>query len=81
MTVGNETVRALTSAFMTIIAVFCGAIGFDYDATLLQNALSGVLLLASVAWGIWKNHNFTRAAQEGQRLTNAIKAGEMKSAG
>ena len=32
-------------------------------------------MLAATIWGIWHNHNFTSAAQEGQLVTDGIKHG------
>lgn len=74
----QESMKALVSAFMVIACAIAGALGIDLDADALQNVLSAVLLLASTIYAIWKNHNFTLAAQKGQQVTDAIKSGKME---
>ena len=72
----QESMKALVSAFMVIACALAGALGIDLDADALQNVLSAVLLLAATVYGVWKNHNFTQAAQEGQKVVDAIKNGK-----
>lgn len=73
----NETIKACVNALCVLIVAGAGLLGFDLDADLVQNALSSLAFLAAIAYGIWTNFNFTRAAQEGQKVTDAIKRGEM----
>ena len=72
----NETMKACVSALGVLIVAGAGLFGFDLDADLVQNALSALAFLAALAWGVWNNFNFTKAAQEGQKVTDAIKRGE-----
>lgn len=73
----TETIKALLSAVGVIIVASLGAVGIDVDADALQNVLSAVLFLAAMIYGVWKNHNFTKAAQEAQKLLDSIKKGEV----
>lgn len=73
-----ETIKAVVSALAVLIVAGAGMLGFDLDAGMVQNALSIVAFMAALAWGIWKNHNFTKAAQEAQKVLNATKAGEVQ---
>lgn len=73
-----ETIKAAVSALGVLIVACAGMIGFDLDADMVQNGLSIAAFLAAFAWGIWKNHNFTKAAQEAQKVLNATKAGEVQ---
>lgn len=74
----KETVKAIASAAVTMICAIAGALGFDLSSDLVLQIISAIVFVASVAWGIWKNHNFTQAAQEGQLLVNEIKAEQKK---
>ena len=74
----NETMKACVNALCVLIVAGAGLLGFDLDADLVQNALSALAFLAAIAWGIWKNFNFTHAAQEGQKVTDSIKRGEVE---
>ena len=74
----TESIKAIAAAAVVIIVAFCGALGIDLDASELQNVLSAAIFLAATAFGCWKNFNISRAAQEGQKVTNAIKRGEME---
>lgn len=73
-----ETIKAVVSALAVLIVAGAGMLGFDLDAGMVQNGLSIVAFMAALAWGIWKNHNFTKAAQEAQKVLNATKAGEVQ---
>lgn len=72
----TETIKAIVSALGILIVAGAGMVGFDIDADMVQNGLSIAAFLAAFAWGIWKNHNFTEAAQEAQKVLDFIKSGE-----
>jgi hypothetical protein len=74
----NETIKACVNALCVLIVAGAGLLGFDLDEGLVQNALSALAFLAGIAWAIWKNFNFTAAAQSGQMVTDSIKRGEMR---
>ena len=70
----DERWKAIISAVAVIIVNAAALLGFDLgDGASIQNALLGMAWIASIFWAIWKNHNFTFAAGEGQRVTDAIK--------
>lgn len=70
----DERIKAIISAAVVIIINVAALCGFDVgDGATLQNALLAIAALASWLWAIWKNHNFTDAAAEGQRVVDAIK--------
>lgn len=72
----TETIKACVSALGVLIVATAGALGFDIDEGVVQNGLSAITFFAALLWGIWKNHNFTKAAQEAQKVCDALKAGE-----
>ena len=70
----DERWKAIFSALGIIIVNAFALVGIDLgDGADLQDALLGLAWLASLAWAIWKNHNFTYAASQGQRVVDAIK--------
>lgn len=70
----DERWKAIFSAIGVIIINVAALMGIDLgDGATIQNVLLGCAWIASLAWAIWKNHNFTRAASEGQKVTDAIK--------
>lgn len=73
----DERWKAIFSAIGVIIVNAAALMGIDLgDGANIQDVLLGCAWLASLAWAIWKNHNFTAAAAEGQRVVDAIKAVE-----
>ena len=69
-----ETIKACVSALAVLIVAGAAALGIDLDAGMVQNGLSIVVFVAALAWGIWKNHNFTQAAQDAQAFLDMLKA-------
>jgi hypothetical protein len=69
-----ETIKACVSALGVLIVAGAGLFGFDLDAGMVQNGLSVLAFIAAFAWGIWKNHNFTEAAQDAQAYLDMLKA-------
>lgn len=75
----DERWKAIFSAIGVIIVNAAALMGIDLgDGASIQDVLLGCAWIASLAWAIWKNHNFTAAAAEGQRVVDAIK--EVESA-
>lgn len=72
----TETIKACVSALGVLIVACAGMLGFDIDADMVQNGLSVLAFVAAFAYAIWKNHNFTKAAQCAQRVLNDIKSGD-----
>lgn len=71
----NETIKATASALAVIIVNVASLFGIGMDEGVWADGLCAVAMLLSTMWGIWHNHNFTHAAQEGQKVTDGIKAG------
>ena len=70
----DERIKAIISAAVVIIVNVAALCGFDLgDGMNLQNALLAIAALISWVWALWKNHNFTDAAAEGQKVVDAIK--------
>ena len=69
----SETVKATISAAVVVIANVLAMVGITIDQGVVTDGICGVVMLVATIWGIWKNHNFTAAAQRGQEVTDAIK--------
>lgn len=75
----NERAMAvvrLVVALATVVNIVAQPFGWEplgIDAEALYAVLSGAGAIAASLWAWWKNNNVTRAAQAGQRVTDAIK--------
>ena len=69
-----ETYKACLSAFVVLVVAGAGLLGFDVDGEALQNFLSVIAYLAAIVWGIWHNHNFTKAAQQAQKYLDHLRS-------
>lgn len=69
-----QTIKAVVSAIVVIAVSVFSAFGIDIDGDMLTNIICAVILVGATIYGVWKNHNFTQAAQEGQKLIDEIKA-------
>lgn len=72
----DERAKAIVSAVAIIAVNVCAYFGITLDQGQLTTGLLAACGLACTVYGIWKNHNFTQAAIEGQKVTDAIKAGD-----
>lgn len=76
----DERWQAIFSAIGVIVVNAAALLGIDMgDGADLQDVLLGCAWIASLLWAIWKNHNFTYAAAEGQKVVNAIKSVEKET--
>lgn len=75
----GQTIKAIVSTIVTVSITVLSAFGIDVDGDLLTNVLCAFVLVGATIYGCYKNHNFTKAAQEGQKLVDEIKADKKKS--
>lgn len=75
----GQTIKAIVSTIVTVAITVLSAFGIEVDGDLLTNVLCAVVLVGATIYGCWRNHNFTKAAQEGQKLVDEIKAGKKQS--
>lgn len=69
----QETIKATVSAAVVVIANILSLWGITLDQGVVTDGICAVIMLVATVWGIWHNHNFTRAAQAGQEVTDAYK--------
>ena len=71
----DERWKAILSAVVIIIVNAFALIGIDVgDGADLQDAILAIAWIASLAWAIWKNHNFTDEAAKAQKYLDELKA-------
>ena len=69
----DERTKAIISAIVVLVANIAALWGVSIDQGVWVNGLCAIVMLVSSIWAIWKNHNFSFAAQQGQLVTNTIK--------
>ena len=70
----DERWKAIFSAIGVIIINVLALFGINVDdGATVQNVMLGLAWIASILWAIWKNHSFTDAAIQGDRVMHAIK--------
>ena len=69
----SETTKTVIQAAAVLIVFGLSLFGVKMDADVVVTGLSGAVAFVTLCIAIWKNFNFTRAAQQGQMVTNRIK--------
>lgn len=71
----NGIIRLVVTAvlFLNMILTFMGLNPIPFDEASFTEFATVLASGISILWSWWKNANITRAAQEGQKLTKAIK--------
>ena len=67
----TQTIKAIISTILVIVVSLFGALGIDVDGAAVENVLYAAIFLVSTFYGCWRN--FTKAAQEGQKLIDELK--------
>lgn len=65
----QSTISAIAVLIVNLGVVF--GVSVDQDSLVL--VLGSLATLIATVWGVWRNHNFTYAAQQGQLVTNQLK--------
>ena len=77
------TSEAITNILILLVALINAILQmFGINTLPIENEeisaiVSGVFLVGMTLWNTWKNRNLTSASQEAQRITDAIKNGEL----
>lgn len=69
----TDRLQTIFSAIAVIVVEVASIIGLSLDTDFVIDFLSACAFLIASVYSIWKNHNFTDAAIEGQKLVNALK--------
>ena len=69
----NRT-QSIVSAIVVLVVQVAAIFGLTVDANAVNVFVSGVAVLIVTAYSLWKNHNFTDAANEAQKTIEELKA-------
>lgn len=70
----TERIKAIIVIVVTAIVNILNVYGYAVDMDATINAVLSLFSAATIVYSWWFNQNVTEAAQEGQRVVNAIKA-------
>lgn len=70
----TERIKAIIVIVVTAIVNILNVYGYAVDMDATINAVLSLFSAATILYSWWFNQNVTEAAQEGQRVVNAIKA-------
>ena len=69
----QEQLKALIQMVGTLVVTLCGIFGYSLAEDEAQQIAVVIVALVVVAYSVWRNANFTKAAAQGQRVLDAIK--------
>lgn len=69
----SETAKTVTRAAAVLVVFGFSLAGVTLETEAVVTGISGAVAFVTLCFSIWKNFNFTRAAQQGQLVTNRIK--------
>lgn len=72
----ERTKATVTAAAVVIANLLMYICGTSIDAGIIADAIMGIVVLAATCYGVWKNHNFTKAAAAGQLVVDTLKSEE-----
>lgn len=70
----TERIKAIIVIVVTAIVNILNVYGYAVDMDATVNGVLSLFSAATIIYSWWFNQNVTSAAQEGQRVVNAIKA-------
>ena len=72
----DERTKAIASAAVILIVNIAGLFGITLDSNNVTQVTIGIIMLITIIYGIWKNHNFTSEAQKAQIYLNDLKTAD-----
>lgn len=69
----SEQIKATISILVIFVVNIANLLGYALDANLLTNIFLTIAAFIAIGYGVWKNHNFTKAAGIAQNLLNDLK--------
>lgn len=68
-----ETVKTSISLIVILVVNIANCMGYAFDVDTITQVVMQVIALGTLIYGVWKNHNFTQAAQDAQEILDAMK--------
>lgn len=73
----NKT-QSIISAIVVLIVQGAAFAGHTVDEGAVTTVVTAIVTLAVTAYALWKNHNFTDAAQAAQQFLDAAKGNDIE---
>lgn len=70
--------QSIISAIVLLVIQAAAFAGHTLDEGTVTTVVTAIVTLAVTAWSIWKNHNFTDAAQAAQQFLDAAKGADIE---
>ena len=70
----QEQLKAIIQMLGTLVVTLAGIFGYSMAEEQAQQIAIVVAALVVVAYSVWKNCNFTHAAEQAQRVLDAVKS-------
>ena len=71
----SEQIKALIQMLATLAITLAGIFGYSLAENEAQAAAIVMAALVVIAYSVWRNANFTKAAGNGQEITDGLKDG------
>lgn len=73
----QEQIKAIIQMLVTLVVTLAGIFGYSMAEEQAQQIAIVVAALVVIAYSVWRNANFTRAAGFGEEITTGIKDGSI----
>lgn len=73
----TEQIKAFIQLLVTLIVTLAGIFGYSLAENEAQAAAIVIAALVVIAYSVWRNANFTKAAGNGQEITDGLKDGSI----
>ena len=72
--------QSIISAIVVLVVQAAAFAGHTVDEGAVTTVVTAIVTLAATAYALWKNHNFTDAANAAQQFLNAVKGNDIEEA-
>lgn len=73
----NEQIKAIVQMLVTLLVTLASIFGYSLAEEQAQQIAIVVAAVVVIAYSVWRNANFTKAAGYGEKVTNGIKDGSI----
>lgn len=71
--------QSIISAVVVIVVQVAALYGQTLDPDTVTSVITVIAAVAVMCWALWKNHNFTTAAQEAEKFLKELKSGGLEN--
>ena len=70
----SEQIKAVIQMVVTLVVTVGSIFGYEMAEDQAQQIAIVIVAVVVIAYSVWKNCNFTHAAEQGQRVLDAVKS-------